>query len=116
MKFFELFEQTHLPKPKEEKLRQQVATNWRIQISKDLTRFNKLFGVLLLKPQALNKHTPHVALIGGEYSVMVLDEESFSLPKEKRFELWKKAYAQKIYKLVQDGYKLYVGGNVGSKS
>jgi hypothetical protein len=109
MKTAELFEYKYRRKSEEEKEALRRAPDyWRLQLRKELTKFNQQFGITLRKPYTFSRYDTDIADIGGEYNVLVSGEDSMTFPKEKRFELWKKAYAQKIHKLVQDGYRVHI--------
>jgi len=109
MKTAELLEYKYQRKSEEEKEALRKAPDyWRLQLRKELTKFNKQFGITLRKAYPFSRYDQDIADIGGEYNVLVSGENSLAFSKEKRFELWKKAYAQKIHKMVQDGYRVHI--------
>jgi hypothetical protein len=109
MKTAELFEYKYRRKSEEEKDALRNAPDyWRLQLRKELNKLNQQFGITVRKPYTFSRHDTHIADIGGEYNVLVSGDNSLSFPKEKRLEMWKKVYAQKIHQLVKDGYEVYI--------
>lgn len=111
MKTSELFEYKHRRKSEEEREALKNAPDyWRLQLRKELTKFNQEFGVTVRKSYPFSRWNPEMAEIGGEYNVLV-SGPSTMFSQEKRFEMWKKVYAQKIHKLVKDGYRVRIAFN-----
>ena len=112
MKTAELLEYVHRRKTEAEKEALRNAPDaWRKALRKELTKFNQQFGIYLRKSSDLrlrksdrfDQWSTDTAAIGGEYE-FGHSVDNLTLSKEKRFELWKKAYAKRIKQLLNDGY------------
>lgn len=109
MKTAELFEYRYRKKSEEEKEALRSAPDyWRLQLRKELTKFNQQFGVMLTKAERFNRWEPTIATFGGEYVVLVSGADSLSFSRDQRFDMWKKALAQKLHSLVQSGHDVYI--------
>lgn len=84
---------------------EENSDHWRQQLRKEMTEFNQHFGIYLRNSLKFNQHDKTVCHLGGDYEFGVLSD-SLSFSKEKRFELWKKAYARKIKEWVDEGYEV----------
>lgn len=115
MKTMELFERKYRRKSEEEREAQKKAPDyWRLQLRKELTKFNQQFGILLRRSLPFSKWAGDVAILGGEYNFLV-SGDNLSFSKEKRLELWKKAYAQRILQLVKSGHTVWLSMQLRSK-
>jgi len=112
MKVTELLEYIQRRKsPEEREALKSAPDYWRKKLRQEFTKFNQEFGIMLLKSERFDPYDMKMAVLGGEYNFLV-SGDSLTLPKEKRFELWKKAYAKKIHELVAKGYRVLLGMNM----
>jgi hypothetical protein len=109
VKCAELTEYKHVRKTPAELERLRNASDyWRLQLRKELTKFNQQFGIYLRNSIKFSQWSHDTADLGGDYEFGTMSD-TLSFSKEKRLEMWTKAYAKKLKALVDEGYgvKLY---------
>lgn len=112
MKTAELLEQLQKKRTPEEREKDKLKSDyWRLQLRKELSTFNKQFGMTLFKPEKFNPHDHNEARFGGNYNFLYSPDSPVN--QEQRARAWQKEMAKKFVALVKQGYKVIIGGSHG---
>jgi len=118
MKVADLLENTYRHRSKEQIAAEKASPDyWRKQLRAELAKLYRLFDARLdnaarFSPMWMERDK---ATFGGTYVFWdKADADALTFSKEDRFELWKKAYAQKIKQLLDEGYRIQLCSNAAA--